>query len=461
MTNKVVGVEERLPLSQNLALSFQHVFAMFGATVLVPFLTGLDPSIALFSSGIGTLVFILCTKGKVPAYLGSSFAFISPIIAISAKWGVPYALGGAVAVGLLYVLVAGIIALLGTEWLSKLLPPVVIGSVIIVIGLHLAPTAVDMAFYKNVEIPLPSSLEETADIINSSEATIDVENGVISLKQYDSKYAAVALFTLAVTVLVWVFAKGFVAVIPILIGIIAGYLFAFTQGLVDLTTVANAPWFKIPEFTLPKFGVGPIVTMLPVALVTIAEHLGDILVAGTIVGKDFYRDPGLHRTLLGDGMATAVAGLFGGPPNTTYGENVGVLAITKVFSIYVIIGAAILAIILGFVGKLGALLQTIPTPVMGGISMVLFGIIASSGIRTLVESGIDFSHQRNLIISSVILVMGIGGASLPLFSKASWGPIVLQKVALATIVGILLNLILPIKENEVNHKKKESKTTNA
>ncbi len=458
MANQTIGVNERLPLGKNVALSLQHVFAMFGATVLVPYLTGLDPSIALLSSGVGTLVFVLCTKGKVPAYLGSSFAFISPIIAITAKWGAPYALGGAVAVGLLYVLVAAIIALVGTDWLSKVLPPVVIGAVIIVIGLHLAPTAVDMAFYKNVEVPLPNTMEETAELMTSSVVGVDTEKGVIVLKQYDMKYAYVALFTLAVTVLVWVFAKGFVAVIPILIGIIAGYLFAFTQGLVDLSTVANAPWFRIPSFTFPKFGLGPIITMLPVAMVTIAEHLGDVLVTGTIVGKNFYKEPGLHRTLLGDGLATSVAGIFGGPPNTTYGENVGVLAITKVFSIYVIIGAAILAVLLGFVGKLGALLQSIPTPVMGGISMVLFGIIASSGIRTLVESGIDFTHQRNLIISSVILVMGIGGASLPLFSQASWGPIVLQKVALATIVGIILNLILPEKNTDVNNKKKKTAT---
>ena len=458
MANRTIGVNERLPLGKNVALSLQHVFAMFGATVLVPYLTGLDPSIALLSSGIGTLVFVLCTKGKVPAYLGSSFAFISPIIAITAKWGAPYALGGAVAVGLLYVIVAAIIALVGTDWLGKVLPPVVIGAVIIVIGLHLAPTAVDMAFYKNVEVPLPSSVEETAELMTSSVVGVDTEKGVVVLKQYDMKYAYVALFTLAVTVVVWVFAKGFVAVIPILIGIIAGYLFAFTQGLVDLSAVANAPWFKIPNFAFPKFGLGPIITMLPVAMVTIAEHLGDVLVTGTIVGKNFYKDPGLQRTLLGDGLATSVAGIFGGPPNTTYGENVGVLAITKVFSIYVIIGAATIAILLGFVGKLGALLQSIPTPVMGGISMVLFGIIASSGIRTLVESGIDFTHQRNLIISSVILVMGIGGASLPLFSQASWGPIVLQKVALATIVGIILNLILPEKNVDVNNNKKKTVT---
>ncbi len=453
MANKVIGVNERLPLAQNFALSLQHVFAMFGATVLVPYLTGLDPSIALLSSGVGTLVFILCTKGKVPAYLGSSFAFISPIIAISAKWGAPYALGGAVAVGLLYALVAGIIALVGTNWLKTLLPPVVIGSVIIVIGLHLAPTAVDMAFYKNVEVPLPTTVEEATGLMNGSVVSVDTEKGIAVVKQYDIKYAWVALLTLGVTVAVWVFAKGFVAVIPILIGISVGYIFAWTQGLVDFSVVANAPWFSVPKFTFPKFALGPIITMLPVALVTIAEHLGDVLVSGTIVGKDFYKDPGLHRTLLGDGLATSVAGFFGGPPNTTYGENVGVLAITKVFSIYVLIGAAILAIALGFVGKLGALLQTIPTPVMGGISMVLFGIIASSGIRTLVESGIDFSHQRNLIISSVILVMGIGGASLPMFTNASWGPIVLQKVALATIVGILLNLALPIKRDEFVDKK--------
>ncbi|MFA6693695.1 MAG: solute carrier family 23 protein [Bacillota bacterium] len=460
MANKVVDVNESLPLAQNAALSLQHVFAMFGATVLVPFLTGMDPSIALLASGIGTLIFLLCTKGQVPAYLGSSFAFISPIIAVSAKWGLPYALGGTVVVGLFYALVAGIIALIGTNWLNKILPPVVIGAVIIVIGLHLAPTAVDMAFYNSVEVPLPETAEERVDLLTTANVTsVDLENNVAVVKQYDMKFAMVSLFTLAITVLVWVFAKGFIAVIPILIGIVAGYLFAYTQGLVDLSIVANAAWFRVPTFTLPKFGLGAIMTLLPVAFVTIAEHLGDVLVIGTIVGRDFYKKPGLHRTILGDGLATAAAGIFGGPPNTTYGENVGVLAITKVFSIRVIAGAAILAIFLGFFGKLGAVLQTIPSPVMGGISMVLFGIIASSGIRTLVESGIDFSHQRNLIISSVILVMGIGGASLPLFSNASWGPLSLETVALATIVGILLNLILPDQEKKKTQKDKKSEAT--
>lgn len=404
---QTAGNEKQLNIGQNLALGFQHVFAMFGATVLVPLLTGLDPSVAFFTSGIGTLLFILLTKRQVPAYLGSSFAFITPIVLLTRDFGLPYALGGAVAAGLVYVVIALIIAKIGLDWIDRILPPVVIGSVIMVIGLGLASHAA-----QNL-----AGLVEGSSLANPN--------------------VQVALFTLAVTVIGTMFFKGFFAVVPILIGVIAGYLFAVTRGIVDFTLVKEAAWFGLPSFALPKFNTAAIFTMLPVALVTIAEHLGDVGVLSNIAGKDFYREPGLHRTLLGDGLATSLAGLIGGPPNTTYGENVGVLAITGIFNVSVVATAASLAVAMSFIQKMGALVRTIPDPVMGGVCIVLFGVIAASGIRTLVDSGINFGDKRNLIIASVILVLGIGGAELGL------GPVKLPGMPLATVVGIILNLVLP------------------
>lgn len=412
MSAFVVKADEKVSLAKRIPLGIQHLFAMFGATVLVPLLTGLDPSVALFSSGTGTLLFMLVTKGKVPAYLGSSFAFIAPIISVSTTWGIRYALGGAIAVGMLYVVIAFIISRIGLDWIDRFLPPVVIGSVIMVIGLGLASTAVDMA---------------------------GLSAGGGSLTSVDVR---ISLFTLIVTIIGTMFFKGFFAVVPVLIGIIAGYVFALTQGAVDFTAVKEAAWIGLPSFQTPQFGWAPIAVMLPVALVSITEHLGDVMVLSRVTGEDYYKSPGLHRTLLGDGLATAWAGLWGGPPNTTYGENIGVMAITKVYSVSVIRTAAVAAVILSFVQKVGALISTIPNPVMGGVSIVLFGVIAASGIRTLVESGIDFGHKRNLVISSVILVLGIGGAELGI------GLVKFHGMALATIAGIILNLVLPQEKEQ-------------
>lgn len=414
MTQPRIGVNERLPIAQMIPLGLQHLFAMFGATVLVPLLvnsgTGqmvIPPGVALLTAGLGTLLFLMITRFKVPAYLGSSFAFIAPLIAVASQFGPAYALGGAVAVGLLYALVALLISIIGVDWLDRVLPPVVIGSVIVVIGLGLASTGVDMAGLSGGNVSL----------------------GNVSVR--------ISLFTLAVTILSSVLLRGFFAVIPILIGIVAGYVFALLQGAVDLSPVREAAWFALPVGHRVAFSWPAIAMILPVALVTIAEHLGDVLVLSRVVDRDFYRDPGLHRTILGDGLATLLAGFLGGPPNTTYGENIGVMAITGVYSVWVIAAAAVMAVILSFVEKVGVLIQTIPEAVMGGITIMLFGVIASSGIRTLVESGIDFGDKRNLMISSVILVLGIGGAQLQL------GKITLAGMALATIAGILLNLILP------------------
>ena len=418
MTIDSMGPRSRPPLAHWIPLSFQHVFAMFGATILVPILTGLDPAAALFTAGTGTLIYIILTGAKVPAFLGSSFAFIVPLITISSAYGVPYAMGGAIAAGLFYCLVGYIIKFAGTGWLDKALPPVVIGSVIIVIGLNLAPVAMGMA-------------------MNDGEGN------------YSLVFLSIAAVTLLVTVVGSVFFKGFFNTIPILIGLVSGYIFALAMGfffpsynIIDFQVVKDAPWFGLPTFHIPRFNFVAVLTFIIVSLATICEHLGDMLVTSKVVGQDFYKNPGLHRTLAGDGLATSWAALWGGPPNTTYGENIGVMAITRVYSVWVIGGAAVIALLLSFFRKFGALIQTIPTPVLGGVSMLLFGIIASSGLRTLAESGVDYKDKRNLTISSVILVIGIGGGRLA-FSITGDLEFQLAGVAFSTVVGIILNLIFP------------------
>jgi len=387
-------------------LALQHMFAMFGSTVLVPALTGLNPAVALFTSGLGTLFFHLITGGKVPAYLGSSFAFIAPIIAAQNQFGRDGAMLGIMTVGLVYALMSLVIRLLGTEFFRKLLPPVVVGPVIITIGLGLAPTAKDMA----------------------------------------SEHLLVAFITLAIAVGVSVFAKGIIKVIPILLGIIGGYTFAAFLGLVDFAPVMEASWFALPKFALPTVSgnLRAISLVAPIALVTMVEHLGDVVAISSTVKKDFIEEPGLHRTLLGDGIATLVAGLFGGPPNTTYGENVGVLALTKVYNPMIIQLTAVIVILSSFIQKVGVLIQTIPTAVMGGIVFLLFGMIASIGLRTLVENEVDLSKNRNLVIVSVTLVVGISNLSLS-FAGLEFGG-----MGLAAIVGIVMNLILPEIEKEEN-----------
>lgn len=389
-------------------LALQHMFAMFGSTVLVPALTGLNPAVALFTSGLGTLIFHLITGGKVPAYLGSSFAFIAPIIAAQNQFGRDGAMLGIITVGLVYALMSLVIRLLGTEFFRKLLPPVVVGPVIITIGLGLAPTAKDMA----------------------------------------SEHLLVAFVTLAIAVGVSVFAKGIIKVIPILLGIIGGYTFAAFLGLVDFAPVMEASWISLPKFALPTVSgnLKAISLVAPIALVTMVEHLGDVVAISSTVKKDFIEEPGLHRTLLGDGIATLVAGLFGGPPNTTYGENVGVLALTKVYNPMIIQLTAVIVILSSFIQKVGVLIQTIPTAVMGGIVFLLFGMIASIGLRTLVENEVDLSKNRNLVIVSVTLVVGISNLTL------NFGGLEFGGMGLAAIVGIVMNLILPAMDKEDEDK---------
>jgi uracil permease len=398
---------------------------MFGATILVPILTGLSPATALFTAGTGTLIYILCTGAKIPSFLGSSFAFIPPLIAVMGTYGLPYAMGGAIAGGIFYCLVALIIRFAGTKWIDRAMPPVVIGSVIIVIGLCLAPTAMGMA--------------------------MNGGNGSYSLVSL-----SIAAVTLVITVVANIFFKNFFGTIPILIGLVSGYLFTLIMGLffpayaiIDFQVVRDAKWFGLPVFQVPKFAFVPIITFIIVSLATICEHLGDVVVVSKVVGQDFYKNPGLHRTLTGDGLASVWAALWGGPPNTTYSENIGVMAITRVYSVWVLAGAAVIAVLLSLFQKFGALIQTIPTPVLGGVSMLLFGIIASSGIRTIVESGVDFKDKRNLTIASVILVIGIGGGRLA-FSITGDFQFQLAGVALAALVGIILNLVFPYKREGRN-----------
>ncbi len=419
----VLGVDERPKFIQWIVLSIQHLFAMFGATVLVPALTGISPAVALITSGIGTLAFIIITKGKAPSYLGSSFAFISPIIAVKALEldpasgvGMGSFLVGGFMVGVTYIIVALIIHKAGTTWLMKLLPPVVVGPVIMVIGLGLASTAIGM-----------------------------VTNNAAG--EYDITYVLIGFITLTITVVTAIFTRGFLSVIPVLIGIVGGYLSALAMGVVDIEPVLAAKWFEVPAFQIPFLNYTPsfswrvILLMVPVAVVPIAEHIGHQLVLSKVIHKDLIKDPGLDRSMFGDGIATILASTLGGPPNTTYGENIGVLAITRAFSIYLFIGAAFFAILFGFCGKVAVLLSTIPSPVMGGVSILLFGIIGSSGLRMLVENKVDFSIKRNLIISSVILVIGIGGAAIHVGDLFS-----LEGMALASIIGVILNQVLPGKE---------------
>lgn len=400
-------------------LSLQHLFAMFGATILVPYLTGLSPAIALVSSGLGTLAYLVITRGRIPAYLGSSFAFIAPIVAAKAAGGVEGAMFGAFCAGLVYGVVALLIRAFGVRWLLRLLPPVVVGPVIMVIGLGLASVAVDMA-------------------MNDPAA-----------QAYSGAHFAVALITLAATIVAAVFMRGIFGILPILVGIVVGYLSGLSFGIIDTGALAEASMFTAPDFVIPfvtytpELWWGMALLLVPVSFVTIAEHIGDQMVLSRVIGRNLLEQPGLHRSLLGDGVATMIAALLGGPPNTTYGENIGVVAITRVFSVFVIGGAAVFALVFGFSGYITALISTIPTAVMGGVSILLFGIIASSGLRTMIDGRVDLGDRRNLIISSVILVIGVGGAVIKL-----GGGIELAGMGLAAIVGIVLNLILRGREEE-------------
>lgn len=526
--NLILDANEKPKFGKLFALSFQHVFAMFSATVLVPILTGLSISVALFASGVGTLIYILCTKAKVPIYLGSSFAYISYIGAASAtSGGIGAALTGLVVVGVIYIIVAIIIKFVGVKWLNKLLPPIVIGPTIMVIGLGLAGSAVGNAgffagdtTYPSFETVKQESIEQSTldnfagtwvgensdggivtfvfdgdgtGTVNGNEITYTVSEGTLTLtykdtiqytlsgdpttgkltvapkdanSTYDWRNLIVAISTMLIIAFISIKAKGFFKVIPFLLGIVAGYIVAVIVGFIPngnfgsiidyaaIKEVVTHPkdWFKLPNFVLlgwkdaelgagismAKISFSAAISVIPLAFVTICEHIGDHKVLGSITGKDYLVDPGLHRTLLGDGIATAFAGCIGGPANTSYGENTSVVGITKVGSVWVTGGAAVIAILLSFCNVFIVLIHSIPQAVMGGVCLILYGFIASNGLRTLIDAKVDMSNIRNLIIVSVMLVIGLGSAVLKITDDIQF-----SGMALATVFGILLNAILP------------------
>ena len=433
MAEKVLDIHEKPDALRWTVLSMQHMFAMFGATILVPTLVGLSPAMALLTSGVATIIFILVTRWQVPAYLGSSFAFITPMLAANEIGGIGGTMVGIVFVSFAYALISLIIWKSGYRWLMRLLPPIVVGPVIVVIGLSLAPTAIQMA--------------STIPVISESGAVEQV---------YSSTHLLAAAITLFTAIGVLMFFKGLISLMPVLMGIIVGYIASIFLDIVDFEPVREASWFAMPDFYIPgvhyDFVIHPeILTLLiPVVIVTVSEHIGHQLVLGRVVDRNYIKEPGLHRSLLGDGLGTLISGLVGGPPKTTYGENIGVLAMTRVYSVYVIFGAAVLAIAFAFLGKVMALIQTIPQAVLGGVSILLFGMIASAGLRMLVENNIDFDSQRNLVIASVILVIGIGNATLnftlPLFGYDV--NFTLGGMALAAMTGVLLNVLLPGRPEE-------------
>ncbi|MBC1795103.1 uracil permease [Listeria booriae] len=414
----VLDIHERPTWNKWIVLSIQHLFTMFGSTIFVPTVTHLNPSVALISSGLGTLAYLIITRGKIPAYLGSSFAFIAPItmlLAAKSGGGPGAVMVGTFSVGVVYAIVALIVYYVGVEWIQKVLPPIVVGPVIMVIGLSLAPSAAAMAMGTN--------------------------NG----GTYDYKILLVALITLVATIIAMMFFKGFFGLIPILCGFVIGYLVSMMFGLVDYTLIKEASLFQVPDFTIPFVNMDPVVTltvvlsMAPLAFVTMAEHMGHQLLLNRITNRNFFKNPGLHRSLAADGTASIIASLIGGPPVTTYGENIGVLAITKVYSVFVIGGAAVFAIAFGFIGYINAVITSVPTAVLGGISLLLFGVIATSGLRMMIESRVDLSQNRNMIIASVVLVVGIGGLMIHV------GSFQLSGMAMAALIGIILNLVIPEK----------------
>jgi uracil permease len=395
-------------------IGLQMLFVAFGALVLVPLLTGLNPNVALFTAGAGTLLFQALTKRMVPIFLASSFAFIAPIMYGVQTWGIPGTMCGLAASGVFYVLLSLGIKFFGSGFLERLLPPVVVGPVIMVIGLVLAPVAVNMALGKSGD-------------------------GALVLVP-ESRALIVSMITLATTILVSLLAGGFLRLIPILSGIVVGYLISIPMGLIDLAPVSQAAWFAMPAFVLPQWNLQAILFIVPVAIAPAIEHFGDILAIGHVTGKDYLKNPGIHRTMMGDGLATSLASMLGGPPNTTYSEVTGAVTLTRVYNPAIMTWAALFAILLAFIGKIGALLQTIPVPVMGGIMLLLFGAITVVGLNSLVKAGEDLTKPRNLSIIALILVFGIGGMSF------STGEFALKGIGLAGIVGVVLNLVLPRNE---------------
>jgi uracil permease len=415
MKRRIIGIHEKLPILESLPLSFQHLTAMFGATILVPILLGIDPAIALLMNGIGTLIYSWVTKGGIPAYLGSSFAFIAPtLLVISTLGGFGNAQGGFIFFGFFFIAISFVVKKWGIKWIDIIMPPAVMGAVVAIIGLELAPVAAQQAGLA----PWPTPVGQVVS------AFTPVPNVLL-----------VSLFTLFVGIAGSVLFKGFMQVIPILFAVIAGYLLAFFMGMVDTAIIKQAAWISLPKFHAPAFNLSAIIIIAPACIVVLAEHISHLIVTGKIAGEDLMKKPGLHRSLLGDGISNVLSGFTGSPPNTTYGENIGVMAITRVYSVWVIRGAAILAIAFSCIGKVSAAISSIPNPVMGGITILLFGVIAVQGFRMFVEQKVDFSKNRNMVLGAVTFVVGVSGAAINI------GSVQLKGMAFAAIIGIVLSLI--------------------
>lgn len=415
MEKRTIGIHEKLPLLQSLPLSLQHLTAMFGATILVPILLGVNPSIALLMNGIGTIIYSLVTKGGIPAYLGSSFAFIAPVLLISSNYGgFAHAQSGFIFFGLFFILISFVVMKWGIKWIDVVMPPAVMGAVVAIIGLELAPTAVQQAGLS----AWPTAVGQ-----------------VVQPFVMDPTVVTVSLFTFLVGILGSVMFRGFMQIIPILFAVVAGYILALFMGLVDTAAIANASWLALPQFETPVYDTNAILIIAPACIVVLAEHISHLIVTGNITGEDLMKKPGLHRSLLGDGISNVVSGFVGSPPNTTYGENIGVMAITRVYSVWVIRGAAVLAIAFSFIGKISAAISTIPTAVMGGITMLLYGVIAVQGFRMYVEQKVDFSKNRNMVLGAVTFVIGVSGAAINI------GSVQLKGMAFAAVVGVALSLI--------------------
>ena len=412
MEKRTIGIHEKLPLLQSLPLSLQHLTAMFGATILVPILLGVDPAIALLMNGIGTIIYSLVTKGGIPAYLGSSFAFIAPVILISTSYGgFSHAQSGFIFFGLFFIIISFVVLKWGIKWIDVVMPPAVMGAVVAIIGLELAPVAVQQAGL----VPSASASDQAFAL--------------------DTNTVIVSLFTLMAGILGTVLFRGFLQIIPILLAVVAGYILAFVLGMVDTTAISNASWLALPQFQAPVYDTNAILIIAPACIVVLAEHISHLIVTGNITGEDLMKKPGLHRSLLGDGISNVVSGFVGSPPNTTYGENIGVMAITRVYSVWVIRGAAVLAILFSFIGKISAAISTIPVPVMGGITMLLYGVIAVQGFRMYVEQKVDFSKNRNMVLGAVTFVIGVSGAAINI------GTVQLKGMAFAAVVGVALSLL--------------------
>ena len=414
MARRIIGIHEKLPVLESLPLSFQHLTAMFGATILVPILLGVDPAIALLMNGIGTLIYTWVTKGGIPAYLGSSFAFIAPaMLVISTYGGFSHAQSGFIFFGLFFIAISFVVKFWGIRWIDVVMPPAVMGAVVAIIGLELAPVAAQMAGLA----PWPANVGQIV------QPFVMTPNVVI-----------VSMFTLVVGMVGSILFKGFMQVIPILIAVVAGYLLALTMGMVDTATIGNAAWFALPKFQAPVFDINAIFIIAPACIVVLAEHISHLIVTGKITNSDLMANPGLHRSLLGDGISNVLSGFTGSPPNTTYGENIGVMAITRVYSVWIIRGAALLAIAFSLIGKVSAAISTIPDPVMGGITMLLYGVIAVQGFRMFVEQKVDFSKNSNMVLGAITFVVGVSGASINI------GTVQLKGMAFAAIIGVVLSL---------------------